>query len=50
VVFPLLAVVSFVLARRNERLWLALVLASLSPLAHLASVIVFAIGVAIYGF
>ena len=50
VVFPLLAVVSFVLARRNERLWLALVLASLSTLANIAGVIVFAIGVAIHGF
>lgn len=50
VVFPLLAVISFVLARRNERLWLALLFASLSTLANIAGVIAFAIGVGIYGF
>lgn len=50
VVFPLLAVVSFVLARRNERLWLALLFASLSTVANIAGVIAFGIGVAIYGF
>ena len=50
VVFPLLAVVAFALARRNERLWLALILASLSTLANIAGVIAFAIGVGRYGF
>jgi hypothetical protein len=50
VVFPLLAVVAFVLARRNERLWLALLFASLSTLANIAGVIAFAIGVGLYGF
>jgi exosortase/archaeosortase len=50
VVFPLLAVVAFVLARRNERMWLALFFASLSTLANIVRAIAFAIGVGIYGF
>jgi hypothetical protein len=50
VVFPILAVVSFLLAYRNERLWLALILASLSTALHIIGVIAFAIGVSIYGF
>lgn len=50
IVFPLLAVVAFVLARRNERLVLAAVLASLSTVANILGVIAFGIGVAIYGF
>jgi len=50
VIFPLLAVVVFVLARRNEKLVLATVLASLSTLANVLGVIAFAIGVWIYRF
>jgi hypothetical protein len=50
VVFPLLAVVAFVLARRNEKLVLAATLVSLPLVADILSVIGFAIGVAIYGF
>jgi len=48
--FPLLAVVAFVLTRRNEKLVLATVLASLSTLANVLGVIAFAIGVWIYRF
>jgi exosortase/archaeosortase len=50
IVFPLLAVVAFVLARRNERLWLALAFASLRTLSNIAAVIAFGIVVAIFGF
>jgi hypothetical protein len=50
VLIPIVAVVSFELARRNQRLWLALVLASLSTVANIGGVIAFAIGVMIYGF
>ena len=50
VLIPILAVVSFELARRHQRLWLALVLASLSTLASIGGVIAFGIAVMIYGF
>ena len=50
IVFPLLAVVAFVLARRNEKLVLAAVLASLTMVSNILSVIAFGIVVAIYGF
>jgi hypothetical protein len=50
VVFPLLAVAALVLARRNQRLVLAAVLASLSTVANVLGVIAFAIGVSMYGF
>ena len=50
VVFPLLAVVASVLARRNEKLVLATIFVSLSPVTNFLALIAFAIGVAIYGF
>ena len=50
VIFPLLAVVAFVLTRRKEKLVLATVLASLSTLANALGVIAVAIGVWIYRF
>jgi len=50
VLIPILAVVSFELARRHQRLWLALALASLSTVANIGGVIAFGIGVMIYGF
>jgi len=49
-VFPLLAVVAFVLGRRNERLALAAAFASLSMISAVFDVIAFAVGVFIYGF
>lgn len=50
VIFPLLAVLALALARRNERLTLAAVLASLTTVANVLGVLAFAVGVAIYGF
>jgi hypothetical protein len=50
VVFPLLAVVAFVLARRNEKLVLAAILVCLPTVANILAVIGFAIGVSIHGF
>ncbi len=50
IVFPLLAVVAFVLAHRNDRLALATLFVSLPPLASIPGLIALAISVAIYGF
>lgn len=50
IVFPLLAIVAFVLARRNARLALATAFVSLPPLTSILGVLAFAIGVSIYGF
>ena len=50
IVYPLLAVVALVLARRNARLWLATFFVSLSTLTSILGVLAFAIGVIIYGF
>jgi len=50
IVFPLLAVVAFVLARRNDRLPVAALFASLTTIGKILGVIAFAIGVSIYGF
>ena len=50
IVFPLLAVVAFVLARRNDRLALATAFVALPPLTSILGVMAFAIGVSIYGF
>ena len=47
---PLLAVVAFVLARRNDRLALAAVFVSLTMVSSIIDVVGFAIGIAIYGF
>jgi hypothetical protein len=49
-VLPLLAVVAFVLARRNEKLALAAAFASLTMVSAIVDVVGFAIGIAIYGF
>lgn len=50
VVFPLLAVVAFVLARRNEKLGLATVFVFLPTIANILGVIAFAVGVMRHGF
>lgn len=50
VLFPILAFVAFWLAYRNERLWLALVLTTLSTVLHIVGVVAFAVAVMMYGF
>jgi len=50
VAFPLLAVVAFVLARRNEKLVLAAVLVGLPIAARILEMIMFAVVISIYGF
>jgi hypothetical protein len=49
-VFPALAVAAIALAQRNKRLWLATLFVALPPANLILGVIVFAIGIAIYGF
>ena len=50
VAFPLMAVCAIALARRNERLWTAALLACFPTLFKIAGVVIFAISVSIYGF
>lgn len=50
IVFPLLAVAAFVLARRNEKLCLATVFVSLPTVANILGVFAFAVGVMRHGF
>lgn len=49
-IFPLLAVVAFVLARRNEKLCLATLFVCLPTIANILGVIAFGVGVMLHGF